>query len=142
MTTFDKQMGWRERIEEGRRPRGKQTDRCCLPPNLPFHLPMPTIQLPNPTFGKQRAVGRGPHHRGIVAGSGPPNPAGLAHTSPMTEPDVDYHREKYGLVALAHYLTDVEGWPTVRLSVAAASLDAPGGLNGLPPPTIDPDLDR
>lgn len=66
----------------------------------------------------------------------------MAHTSAVTEPDVDYHREKYGLVALAHYLTDVEGWPTVRLSVAAESLDAPGGMNGLLPPTIDPERDR
>jgi hypothetical protein len=60
----------------------------------------------------------------------------------VTEPDVDYHREKYGLVALAHYLADVEGWPTVLLSVAPESLDAPGGLRGLLPPAIDAERDR
>ncbi len=83
------------------------------------------------------------HDRAIVTSSaGRPNPVGLAHTTAVTEPDVDYHREKYGLVALAHYLTDVEGWPTVRLSVAAESLDALGGMNGLLPPMIDPERDR
>ena len=60
----------------------------------------------------------------------------------MTEPDVDYHREKYGLVALAHYLAAVERWPTVLLSVVPESLDEPGGLRGLQPPVIDAERDR
>jgi len=55
----------------------------------------------------------------------------VRHTVTVTEPDVDYHREKYGLVALAHYLADVEGWPEVLLSVVPESLDEPGGLRGL-----------
>jgi len=46
----------------------------------------------------------------------------------VTEPDVDYHREKYGLVALAHYLADVEGWLTVLLSVAPESAVSQTGV--------------
>ena len=60
----------------------------------------------------------------------------------MTEPHVDYHREKYGLVALAHYLEHVDGWLTVRLSVEPESLDAAGGPAGQAVPAIDEARDR
>lgn len=60
----------------------------------------------------------------------------------MTDPDVDYHHEKYAVVALGHYLTDVEGWSGVLVGVALDSLDAPGGPRGKPLPTIDAERDR
>lgn len=60
----------------------------------------------------------------------------------MTESDVDYHHEKYAVVALGHYLTDVEGWSSVHVGVALKSLDAPGGLRGKPLPTIDAERNR
>ncbi len=50
----------------------------------------------------------------------------------MTLPDVDYHHEKYAVVAMAKYLIEVEGWSSVRVGVALNSLDAPGGLRGNP----------
>lgn len=56
----------------------------------------------------------------------------------MQRPAVDYHREKYGLVALANHLTD-DGWE-VMLSVDPGSLrSAP--VKGLPVPVIDADRD-
>jgi hypothetical protein len=60
----------------------------------------------------------------------------------VTAPDVDYHHEKYAVVALGHYLMDVEGWSSVQVSVALKSLDAPGGLRGRPLPSIDGERDR
>jgi hypothetical protein len=60
----------------------------------------------------------------------------------MTAPDVDYHHEKYAVVALARYLIEVEGWSTVQVGVALKSLEVPGGLRGNPVPTIDAELDR
>ena len=60
----------------------------------------------------------------------------------MTEPDVDYHHEKYALVALSHYLRDVEGWPRVLVSVVPESLDEPDGPRGLVPPVIDAERDQ
>lgn len=60
----------------------------------------------------------------------------------MTQPDVNYHHEKYAVVALGHYLTDVEGWSGVLVGVALNSLDAPGGARGKPLPTIDAERDR
>ena len=57
-------------------------------------------------------------------------------------PDVDYHHEKYAVVALAHYLTGVEGWASVHVGVALKSLDAPEGLRGNPVPTIDAERGR
>lgn len=57
-------------------------------------------------------------------------------------PDVDYHREKYGLVALADYLSSVEGWDKVLLTVVPGSLDDPAGPRGLVPPVIDAARDR
>lgn len=56
----------------------------------------------------------------------------------MERPAVDYHREKYGLVALANHLTD-DGWQ-VMLSVQPASL-ASLPMQGLGVPVIDADRD-
>ena len=69
-------------------------------------------------------------------------PRWTAQTGSMTAPDVDYHHEKYAIVALAHYLVEVEGWSSVHVGVALKSLDAPGGLRGNPVPTIDAERDR
>jgi len=66
----------------------------------------------------------------------------LWHNCPVTQPDVDYHHEKYAVVALANYLRDVEGWSSVYVSVAHESLDEPGGLRGKALPIIDAELDR
>jgi hypothetical protein len=52
----------------------------------------------------------------------------------MERPDVDYHREKYGLVALANHLA-ADGWK-VLLSVVPASLATPPH-KGIDVPTID-----
>jgi hypothetical protein len=60
----------------------------------------------------------------------------------MALPDVDYHREKYGLVALAGHLVSAEGWTRALLSVPPESLDEPGGPRGIVPPVIDAELDR
>ena len=60
----------------------------------------------------------------------------------MTLPDVDYHNEKYAVVALGHYLLEVEGWSSVLVVVALESLDRPGGVRGKPLPTIDAERDR
>ena len=60
----------------------------------------------------------------------------------MALPDADYHREKYGLVALAGYLTSIEGWSRVLLTVIPGSLDDPEGPRGLVPPVIDAEQDR
>jgi hypothetical protein len=57
-------------------------------------------------------------------------------------PDVDYHHEKYALVALAAYLVDDEGWSSVLMGVAPESLDEPDGPRGNKVPTIDAEQDR
>jgi len=60
----------------------------------------------------------------------------------MARADVDYHREKYALVALAEHLVSVEGWSKVLLSVVPESIDVPDGPIGLVPPVIDAEQDR
>jgi hypothetical protein len=60
----------------------------------------------------------------------------------VTLPDVDYHHEKYAIVALGHYLVDVESWSSVLVGVAPGSLDSPAGLRGKPLPVIDAELDK
>jgi hypothetical protein len=48
---------------------------------------------------------------------------------------IDYHREKYGLVALANHLTR-EGWQEVLLSVRPETLETT--LEGIAVPVLDP----
>lgn len=54
---------------------------------------------------------------------------------------MDYHHEKYAVVALARYLVDVEGWSTVLVGVRPDSLDAPDGPVGHQVPLIDAQQD-
>ena len=56
-------------------------------------------------------------------------------------PPVDYHREKYGVVALAEYLVAHDRWERVRLSVPAVSLHMGNAETGIEPPLIDADRD-